>query len=305
MKSQVSRNLPEQIEETLQKPVTKIYESTLICIYNFEASNVAADSISSFVYKNTKIQIHTIVDKSVPEWITPSADVIIMSYRGVNRYIESIYSKVKSRGSKIHCITSGGKLREICEKNSDDLYLIPENLTPFEATGYEMGALVNLYESIGATSIKDAMISILPRLKEYRDLIWDSEYAWKLAMRVNGAIPVIYCSGELRAVHKRWKMLLNSIVNKLAFSGEFPEFDHNEIVSWTEDKDSREFIMLIIKSESESELLDKIFDSAIKVLSKYKLDIEVIDIDGTIMERSIKGIILADAVINRLSEVNT
>ena len=242
----IPNTIPEDIEAQLSHNYNCIGGATSICIYNFEGSNVAADAISAYIYNNSKLQIHTIVDKSVPEWIGPEVDVVIMSYAGSNRYVESIFNGVKSKGSRVHCITSGGKLAELCKASGDDLHLVPEGLSTFEATGFEMGALVNLYDSLGVTGLKDAVKRMIPALKQYRDEVWGSRNVWKLAMKVNGAIPVIYSSGELRAVHKRWKFLLNSVTGKLAFSGEIPEFDHNEIVSWTEDSDAKEFIILII-----------------------------------------------------------
>lgn len=242
----IPETIPEDIETQMMQDYGHIEGATSICIYNFEGSNFAADAISAYIYSNSKLQIHTIVDKSVPEWVGPETDVILMSYVGSNRYIESIYTGVKSRGSRIHCITSGGQLADFCKSNGDDLHLVPEGLSPFEATGFEMGALVNLYDSLGVEGLKDAVKEMIPRLKVYRNEIWGSEYVWKLAMKVNGAIPVIYSSGEMRAVHKRWKILLNDVTEKLAFSGELPEFDHNEIVSWTEDADNKEFIIIII-----------------------------------------------------------
>ena len=242
----IPKSIPEDLEAQLAQDYGRKHTATSICIYNFEGSNVAADAISAYVYNNSNMQIHTIVDKSVPQWIGPEVDVVIMSYAGSNRYVESIFNGVKARGSRVHCITSGGKLAELCKASGDDLHLVPEGLSTFEATGFEMGALVNLYDSLGVEGLKDAVKEMIPRLKKYRDEIWGSKEVWKLAMKVNGAIPVIYSSGELRAVHKRWKFLLNSVTGKLAFSGEIPEFDHNEIVSWTEDTDAKEFIILII-----------------------------------------------------------
>ena len=298
----IPKTIPEDLEAQLSKEYNQIEGSTTICIYNFEGSNFAADAVSAYVYSNSDLQIHTIVDKSVPEWIGPDVDVILMSYAGSNRYIESIYNGVKTRGSRIHCITSGGLLAEFCILNGDDLHLVPDGLSPFEATGFEMGALVNIYDSLGVKGLKNTIKGMIPKLKEYRDEIWKSDYIWKLAMKVNGAIPVIYSSGEMRAVHKRWKILLNSATGKLAFSGELPEFDHNEIVSWTEDSDSKEFIILIIQSESDSLLLNKIFNSVTSILFEYNLQLEVIKIEGELVERSIRGIMLADAVIAHLTE---
>ncbi len=242
----IPKTIPEDMEAQLSQKYDLLGGATSICIYNFEGSNVAADVISAYVYNYSKLQIHTIVDKSVPEWIGPDVDVVIMSYSGSNRYVESIFNGVKAKGSRVHCITSGGLLAELCKKHGDDLHIVPEGLSSFEATGFEMGALVNLYDSLGVEGLKDNVKQMIPALKQYRDEIWESRDVWKLAIKVNGAIPVIYSSGELRAVHKRWKFLLNGVTGKLAFSGEIPEFDHNEIVSWTEDADAKEFIILVI-----------------------------------------------------------
>ena len=122
----IPKTIPEDIEAQLSQEYGHFDDTTSICIYNFEGSNVAADAISAYVYNNSKMQIHTIVDKSVPQWIGPEVDVVIMSYAGSNRYVESIFNGVKSRGSKVHCITSGGKLAELCRATGDDLHLVPE-----------------------------------------------------------------------------------------------------------------------------------------------------------------------------------
>ena len=106
----------------------------------------------------------------------------------------------------------------------------------------------------------------------------------------------------MRAVHKRWKMLINQVIGKLAFSGELPEFDHNEIVSWTEDRNNREFMILMFRIRTDSELLNKIEDTVTGLLPEYKLNIKVIDLEGELMERAIKGIILADAVVGCMME---
>jgi glucose/mannose-6-phosphate isomerase len=228
------RSLPENIREALGMAVAKQEPANTICLYNFEESNVASDSISSFVFERTSIQIHTIVDRIVPAWADGSVDVIIMSYSGDSQEIDEVFSSARSRGCRIHCITSGGHLADLCRENGNHLLLVPGGLSNNDATGYEMGILINLYDAMGVQGIRDHMEKVLPRIVAYRDSVWDSEDVKKLAIQVKGKIPVIYCTGELRAVHKRWKMLINDEICRLAFSGEFPEFNHNELVSWTD-----------------------------------------------------------------------
>ena len=292
-----SRLLPEHIEESLGFDVPKQERASMICLFNFEASNIAADTVSSYVFSNSEVQVHTIVDRVVPAWVNESSDVVIMSYSGDSPEIDAIYEAAKMRKAKIHCITSGGRLAELCSQNKDNLLSVPKGLNNFEATGYEIGILVNLYEAMGINGIKDAMTEMIPAIKSYRDEVWDSKQAWKLSVKLTNKIPVIYCVGELRAVHKRWKMLINQVIGKLAFSGELPEFDHNEIVSWTEDRNNREFTILMFRIKTDSELLNKIEDTVVGLLPEYKLNLNVIDIEGEVMERAVKGIILADAVV--------
>jgi len=170
-----TKNLPENIESQLGRNLKAREKACDIYIYNFEASNIAADVVSSYIFSRTKLQVHTIVDKSVPSWIRDGDDVIIMSYRGTNKYIATLYPELSRTGARIHCITSGGDLRDLCEEHGDDLLLMPSGLSVFEATGYEVAALTDLYESMGVEGLTDRMREIIPRLKAYRDEMWDSE----------------------------------------------------------------------------------------------------------------------------------
>ena len=295
-----TRSLPEHIRDSLGSGIPAQAPASNVCLYNFEASNVAADVVSSYIFENSAVQVHTIVDRMVPAWVDGDVDVVIMSYSGDSQEAAEVYAGARMRTSRIHCITSGGRLRELCERNGGQLLPVPQGLSNSEATGYEIGILVNLYESLGVTGIRRALSDSLPGITEYRDSVWDSDYAGHLAEFIGDRIPVIYCIGELRAVHKRWKMLINQILGRLAFSGELPEFDHNEIVSWTEDGDSRDFAILMFRTQTESELLDRIVGTVTELLPEYDLNIEIIGLDGKLMERGIKGIILADAVVARM-----
>ena len=300
MSERPTRNLPEHIQESLEFRVPAQRPATNICLYNFEASSIAADTVSSYVFANSEVQIHTIVDRMVPGWVKPGADVIIMSYSGDGQEIEEVFAAASKRTDRIHCITSGGKLKKMAEEHGANLMLVPKGLSNGEATGYEIGILANLYDALGIKGVRDAMVEALPALMEYRDSVWGSDMARELADGIRDRIPVIYCIGELRAVHKRWKMLINQIQGRLAFSGELPEFDHNEIVSWTEDEDNKEFVIVMFRTETDSELLDHIINTVTTLLPEYDLNIMVVDLKGKLMERGIRGIILADAVIDMM-----
>ncbi len=298
-----TRSLPENIIESLKTEVPRQKDATTICLYNFESSNVAADCVSSYVFARKPVQVHTIVDRKVPAWANSSVDVVIMSYSGNSPEVEEVYACAKSRGCRIHCITSGGRLKEICEASGDDLLLVPPGLSNCNATGYEIGVLANLYEAMGIEGIKDELSRALPKVIEYRDRTWECDDVRRLAMQIRGKIPAIYCTGELRAVHKRWKMLINDEVGRLAFSGEFPEFNHNELVSWVdESSDPSDFILIVFRTKTESELLNHILFTSTDLLKEHRLKIRTIDLEGELLERCICGIVYADAVARYLKE---
>jgi len=298
-----TRFLPEHIAEALKTEIPPQEKAQTICLYNFEASNIAADSVSSYVFARTNVQVHTIVDRIVPAWADETVDVVIMSYLGNSPELDEVYEGARARGCRIHCITSGGKLREFCERDGVNLILVPSGLNNFEATGYEIGVLIKLYEAMGIEGIQKTIEKEIPALMKYRDEIWGSDQVKKIAVQVRGKIPVIYCTGELRAVHKRWKMLINEVIMHLAFSGEYPEFDHNELVSWADkDSDSTEFVLIIFKIKTGSDLLDHIVDTSTGLLKEQKIKLVTFEIEGDILERCIRGVIFADAVANFLKE---
>jgi len=298
-----TRYLPEHIIEALRTEVPPQKKAKTICLYNYEASSIAADSVSSYIFSKTPTQVHTILDRNVPAWADENVDVIIMSYSGNSSEVEEVYEGARARGCRIHCITSGGNLKRYCERDGVNLITVPVGLSNSDATGYEIGVLVKLYEAMGIEGIQATIEEAIPKILAYRDEIWGSDQVKKLAIRVRGKIPVIYCTGELRAVHKRWKMLINDEIGRLAFSGEYPEFNHNELVSWADkDSDTSDFILVVYRIQTGSDLLDRIVDTSTSLLKEHKLKIVTIDLEGGILDRCIRGIIFADAVASVLKE---
>ena len=287
----------DDIEKVIANKVNKQSKANRVCIFNYGVSSVAANAVSSYVYANSDFYLTTSSSFSVPSWIDASTDVIIMSYSGDSPEVENIYLLLKERGSRIHCITSGGKLKELADRNSDESFLLPENIDPLDAVGYEIGYLINLFESLGAVGIRDEAVSMLPRLRQYSIDIRGSKVN-KLAARIVTKVPVFYALGESKAIAERWMMGVNGTLGRLAFMGEFPEFDHNEIVSWTTDAASSEFVIVMISTKSSDKMLNHIMDTAITLISEMDLDVQVVEIEGNTLENNLRGILLADAVVD-------
>jgi len=92
-----TRFLPEHIRDSLDTITPAQRPAHNICLYNFEASNIAADVVSSYIFENSPVQVHTIVDRKVPAWVNETVDVVIMSYTGDSPELEELYSVAKKR----------------------------------------------------------------------------------------------------------------------------------------------------------------------------------------------------------------
>jgi glucose/mannose-6-phosphate isomerase len=57
--------------------------------------------------------------------------------------------------------------------------------------------------------------------------------AKQLAAFVNNRVPVIYASGYLEPVARRWKTQFNENSKALAFCDVIPESNHNDLVAWS------------------------------------------------------------------------
>jgi glucose/mannose-6-phosphate isomerase len=82
----------------------------------------------------------------------------------------------------------------------------------------------------GSDTIRMEIDSSAAHLERLRDEL--GERAAELAAFLDGTVPAIYGSGLTSAVAYRWKCQLNENAKMPAFSHEFPELDHNEIVGW-------------------------------------------------------------------------
>jgi glucose/mannose-6-phosphate isomerase len=108
---------------------------------------------------------------------------------------------------------------------------LPAGLQPRAAVGYMFtvaAEIASLYA--GSDTIRMEIDSSAAHLERLRDEL--GERAAELASRLDGTVPAICGSGLTSSVAYRWKCQLNENAKMPAFSHEFPELDHNEIVGW-------------------------------------------------------------------------
>ncbi len=132
----------------------------------------------------------------------------------------------------IICFTTGGKMKELCEKHKLPCVILPAGIQPRYATGYFFAAmfqaLVNckMVEDKGKDLVKLAeKIRLSARSLEDRGK--------KIARKLVGKTPIIYSTPKYKSLAMIWKIKINENAKTPAFYNFFPELNHNEMVGWT------------------------------------------------------------------------
>jgi glucose/mannose-6-phosphate isomerase len=251
-------DMPEQIEAALEFPIGDIPKRSKVCICGVGASAMAGEIMSDFADASSDIPISVVGGMELPKWVDKDTAVIAMSYGGNTPETLALYDQALSRGCDIICITSNGGLMERALANDNPLIRMPLELSPRGALGYMLGHTASLFEEMGICASRTELKSLLPSLRSFRNSIAEDEEnneAMRIAIKIIGKIPVIYSLMNMRAAAIRWKMQINENSRMIAFFGTIPEFNHNEIIGWTEDHASDEFIPIILCDDDSTDVL--------------------------------------------------
>ena len=127
-------------------------------------------------------------------------------------------------------------------------------------------------------------------------MIFYDSYARTIALRIKGKIPVIYGAPNLSAMALRMKTQLNENSKVIAFSGVYPEFNHNEIVGWYDDDHKYQFHPVLIVDDDYEEIA-KIIKATKGLLSSRDVGLDVFKVKGdSVLEKNIYAVMFGDYV---------
>jgi glucose/mannose-6-phosphate isomerase len=177
-------------------------------------------------------------DYGLPAFVDENTLVIASSYSGNNEETLSAFTKSLGTRSRKLAITSGGKLKDLAEKENIPVFVIDYQAPPRAAFPHSFIPLVGIFQKLGLLGDKSAdlkeAVDVLNRLSrdfaETRPLA--SNPAKQLAVKLHGRIAVIYGAEILCEVARRWKGEFNENSKTWAFFEGFPELNHNAVVGY-------------------------------------------------------------------------
>ena len=189
-------------------------------------------------------------DYGLPSWWGPEWLVLATSYSGnTEETLDGVREALESGGSVI-AVSSGGQLSDLAT-GSDDATLmeVPGGQMPRSAFGHILGSQMAVCWDMGLLPRpnEDELSAMLKRLRQASseadpiggDAMWEI-MAKSLVGREIGSIS----PSELSPAGYRFACQINENANGFATPSDVPEMNHNEIVAWCSEGQSRAMIVL-------------------------------------------------------------
>jgi len=160
---------------------------------------------------------------------------IFSSYSGnTEETLSSFLASLKSPSRKL-ALTSGGRLGELAKREGIPVFSIEYKAPPRAAVGYSFLGLVGALEGLGLLQDKSAEVAEMVEVLEKMAGALGMEKrnpALTLARRLARRLVVVYGTGFLQGVARRWKTQLNENAKCWAFFDTLPEAHHNSVVGY-------------------------------------------------------------------------
>jgi glucose/mannose-6-phosphate isomerase len=167
--------------------------------------NIVSDAIAS------ELTIPLIVNKDyvLLNYVRENSLVIISSYSGDTEETVKAFEDAISKNAKIVCICSGGKIKEIAEKEKRDLILIPKGMPPRAAIAYSVVQLLHIlnFHKIISVSYKKELLAAIKLLdNEEKKILKDAK---ETAEILTDKMPIIYSVAGMESPAIRFRQQLN------------------------------------------------------------------------------------------------
>lgn len=158
----------------------------------------------------------------LPPFVGKDWLLVCVSYSGNTEETLWVLESAIKRGLKPVCVSSGGKLKEIAQREKLLHIPIPEGYPPRYALGFMLSALLCLFGR------EETVHRIRENLRIYKEDI--KEKARDIAKGFYAYLPIVYGTPLTEPVAFRWKTQINENSKTLCYNALLPEMHHNEVV---------------------------------------------------------------------------
>jgi glucose/mannose-6-phosphate isomerase len=291
-----------QIEEAIGYKVGPLSGVSNICLCGIGGSAMCGDVLIDYLTPICDKQITVVRSVTLPKWVNASTLIVVISYSGNTKEALDIFQDSSAKGMKTVCITSGGDLLKWAKEKKVPFIQVPPGIQPRAALGYLLGSAAVILDAAGACSPVTALREVLPFARSAREKMIPSSPtavnpAKKIALALEKQVPAVYAPRSVRSVAVRWANQINENAKMVAFSGEIPEMNHNQMVGWLGGYRGCKCRPVFIIPGAMEPTVEKMAMVTIQMFNERGMEPVLVQLEGsTPMQNLIYGLILGDLV---------
>jgi glucose/mannose-6-phosphate isomerase len=236
-------DLPDQLRDAWthgksQKMAWRAGDISRVVICGMGGSAISGDMLAALVEDNCPTPIMVVRDYILPAWANGASTLVVcLSHSGSTEETLSCARLAIQQGAKLLAITTGGELARLTSEYANGVvWDYQYDAMPRAATGWLYGMLLSAFSRIGLAGDLEADVQeAITAMEKYREQ-WRPEVMAaknppkRYAGQLVDCIPVIWGSGILAPVARRWKTQINENSKSPAYFELFPELNHNTVV---------------------------------------------------------------------------
>jgi glucose/mannose-6-phosphate isomerase len=244
-------------------------------------------------WPGTKAPFEIVRDYNLPEYVDEHTLFISSSYSGNTEETLSALAEAESKKAQIIVLSAGGKLADYAKTKNYPLFLIPSGIQPRMSSFYFLTAFIQILEPLGLIAEgKRAELEAASGWLKDQTASWKADVATadnpakQLALELFGKSVVVYSGPKLFPAANKWKICMNENAKNVAWTNQYPEFNHNEFVGWSSHPTQKPYAVVEIRSQLENERVQKRFEVTERLLSGLRPAPEVVKPQGkTLLEQ--------------------
>ena len=298
-------NIPEQAcyEVIIHEGSNQRRDFKNIVIAGMGGSALAADMVRVLTAGWLHLPLEVVKGYDLPGFVGEETLVIAVSHSGNTEETLSCYQQALDKKSCLAVMSTGGELIKRANNDNITYAQIPAGTQPRMSTIYHLRGLLKLLQNFWVidgdlyNQVADSADWLEGEISHWTPTVPEkNNLAKQIAKMTIGKTLVIF-GGELTwPLAYKWKISWNESAKNLAFSNQYPEFNHNEFIGWSSHPVEKPFTVFDIRSNLERARIRERMELSDRLLSGKRPKAHVLELQGnTLMQQLLWGLVLADA----------
>lgn len=264
------RDSGRMLEQAAQLPASLVWQPEIangaydarplssVVFAGMGGSALAADIACQLLGRQLPLPFCVIRDYELPEFARENTLVIALSYSGNSEETLSTYAEARQRGCQTAVIAADGKLLELARADDVVNVVLPGDGQPRMATIALLKGIFGLLQHFGIidSHYNDELTAAHEWLAKemgnwHHQVPVHENYAKQFALLAVGKTPIFYAGPLTAPLAYKLKISWNENAKNTAFSGTYPEFNHNEFIGWSSHPIEKPFFVVDLISDQE------------------------------------------------------